>query len=365
MKAARYYGKGDIRIEDIPVPEFGDGQCLIEVEWCGICGSDLHEYVAGPIGIPTPESPHPWNGSHIPATLGHEFCGRISKVNAGSRFKEGQIVMVDPHIACRQSTCHVCKVGKDHLCPNLAFLGGSSLGGGGLSEYAAVDEEYLHVLPQNVDLENAAVIEPLVVASHVIDVVGKSLSGLDILIVGGGPIGIALASLLKAQDAAFIILSEPASRRRNQAFDLQLMQKVIDPRAENLGEVCRQVTTGKGVDVVFDCAGIQAALESAFEAIAYGGTYVNVAMWDKPLMIPFYTFFRKEIKILSSCCYNKADFQRVMKLMSEGRLQGYEKMITSRVALDDVVTKGFEELVARKDDHVKILISPKLASSAA
>ena len=171
----------------------------------------------------------------------------------------------------------------DHLCPNLAFLGASSLGGGGLSEFAAVDEEYLHELPPNVQLENAAVIEPLVVASHVVNLVGRSLSGLDILIVGGGPIGIALACLLKSQGAGFIILSEPATRRRDQAIDLQLMQKVVDPSAENIGEVCRQVTGGKGVDVVFDCAGIQAALESALDAIAYGGTYVNVAMWEKPV----------------------------------------------------------------------------------
>lgn len=232
------------------------------------------------------ENPHPLNGSHIPVTLGHEFCGRVNKVNPGSRFKEGQAVMVDPHIACKSSSCHACKLGKDHICSNLAFLGGSSEGGGGLSEYAAVDEEYLHVLPDNVDLDNAAVIEPLVVASHVVNVVGKSLSGLDILIVGGGPIGIALASLLRAQDIRTIILSEPTSRRRDQATDLQLMHKVIDPRAENIGDVCRHATAGKGVDVVFDCAGVQAALESAFDAIAHGGTYVNVAMWDNPVSLP-------------------------------------------------------------------------------
>lgn len=305
MKAARYYGKGDIRIEDVPIPEMGERQCLVEVEWCGICGSDLHEYLAGmyrkskmlnftteehlvgPIGIPTPENPHPLTGGHVPVTLGHEFCGRIKDTNPGSRFTKGQPVMVDPHIACKRSSCHACSSDKDHLCENLAFLGASgSKGGGGLSEYAVVDEDLLHVLPDNVDLYNAALIEPLVVANHVVKVVGRSLCELDVLIVGGGPIGITLASLLRGQKAGIIILSEPTTKRRDQAINLQLLQKVVDPRSEDLGEVCRQLTAGKGVDVVFDCAGVQAALESAFDAIAYGGTYVNVAMWEKPVRPP-------------------------------------------------------------------------------
>ncbi|KEF60851.1 uncharacterized protein A1O9_02413 [Exophiala aquamarina CBS 119918] len=365
MKAARYYGKGDIRVEAVPIPEMGEGECLVEIEWCGICGSDLHEYLAGPIGIPTLENPHPLTGGHIPVTLGHEFCGRIKEANPGSRFRPGQPVMVDPHIACKGSTCHGCRSDKDHLCENLAFLGGSGAkGGGGLSEYAVVDEEMLHKIPDNVNLDHAAVIEPLVVANHVLKVTGRSLSELDVLIVGGGPIGIALACLLSAQDAR-IILSEPTTKRRDQAIGLQLIEKVVDPRSEDLGEACRRLTAGKGADVVFDCAGVQAALESAFDAIAYGGTYVNVAMWEKPLTIPFYTFFRKELRILSSCCYNREDFREVMEMMGDGTFQGYEKMITSRISLDDVVAKGFEELVARKDDHVKILISPKLTSCRA
>lgn len=194
--------------------------------------------------------------------------------------------MVDPHIACKGSSCHGCRSEKDHLCENLALLGGSGAkGGGGLSEYAVVDEEMLHELPDNVDLDNAAVIEPLVVAHHVLKVVGRSLSAVDVLIVGGGPIGIALASLLKAQEAR-IILSEPTTKRRDQAISLQLVEKVVDPRSEDLGELCRRLTAGKGIDIVFDCAGVQAALESAFDAIAYGGTYVNIAMWEKPVRLP-------------------------------------------------------------------------------
>ena len=221
----------------------------------------------------------------MPVTLGHEFCGRVIQTGAGSSFKVGQAVMVDPHIACKSPGCFSCSAGKDHLCDRLAFLGASGApGGGGLSEYAAVDEDMLHILPENVDLDNAAIIEPLVVANHVIKVAKQTLESRNVLIVGGGPIGIALAILLEAQSVKTLILSEPTAKRREQARRLGLIQRIIDPKTENLGEICRRITSGKGVDFVFDCAGVAPALESALDAISYGGTYINVAMWEKPVI---------------------------------------------------------------------------------
>jgi len=136
--------------------------------------------------MPTPEKPHPFTGSYIPLTLGHEFCGRIKEARRVSRFRVGQPVMVDPHVACKGSSCHGCKSEEEHLCQIFALLGGGGAkGGGGLSE--------------------------------------------------------------------------------------------------DLGEVCRRLTDGKGIDVVFDCAGVQAALESAFDAIAFGGTWINATMWEQPV----------------------------------------------------------------------------------
>ncbi len=232
------------------------------------------------MGIPTPDRPHPLTGGHIPVTLGHEFCGRIKTAPSGSRLKEGQAVMVDPHIVC--GNCHSCTTGKDHLCHQLAFMGSSGPeGGGGLSEFAAVDEHMLYPLPDNVSLQNAALIEPLVVAHHVVKAAGVKLEGLDVLIVGGGPIGYAMTSVLRAQSVKRILMSEPTVKRREQARDL--VERVIDPRTESVGDTCRGLTSGKGVDVVFDCAGIQAGLEAALDALAYGGTFVNVAMWEKPV----------------------------------------------------------------------------------
>ncbi|KAK5053897.1 hypothetical protein LTR84_001859 [Exophiala bonariae] len=356
MRAARYYGKRDIRVEDVPIPEPGSNQCLIEIAWCGICGSDLHEYVAGPMGCPVPERPHPLTGGHIPVTLGHEFCGRIKSAPSGSKFKVGQAVMADPRVLC--SKCHSCSTGNGHTCDALGFNGISGgTAGGGLSEFAAIDEDMLYALPESVDLDFAALIEPLTVAWHAIKTINAKIEGLDALIIGGGPVGYALACTLRAENVKSILVSEPTLKRREQAK--AVVDKVIDPRSENVGDVCRSTTGGKGVDLVFDCAGIQVGLEAAFDAIVRGGYFVNVAVWEVPMSIPFYQFFLKEIKIFSSCCYNKQDFEDVVRLIGQGKFPGYQNMVTDRISVEDIVSKGFEELVNNKDDHIKILVSPK------
>ena len=232
------------------------------------------------MAIPTPDRPHPLTGGHIPVTLGHEFCGRVKAAPSGSRLKKGQAVMVDPHISCQR--CRSCATGKDHLCHQLAFLGISGAErGGGLSEFAAVDEHLLHPLPDNVSLEYAALIEPLAVAHHAVKAAGSRLEGLDVLIVGGGPIGYAIASVLKSQRVKTILMSEPTVKRREQAKDL--VDQVIDPNTESVGDTCRELTGGKGLDVVFDCAGIQVGMEAAFDALVHGGSFINVAMWENPV----------------------------------------------------------------------------------
>ncbi|OAP58748.1 chlorophyll synthesis pathway protein BchC [Fonsecaea erecta] len=353
MRAARFYGNRDIRVEDVPIPKAGPGECLVEVEWCGICGSDLHEYAAGPI-LMSPVDPK--TGEARPLIFGHEFCGTLKSVPEGSKLQVGQAVMVDPHCICR--SCASCAAGDDHVCPKLGFLGGSSGRGGGLSEYVAVEEVHCLPLPANVSLDDAAVIEPLVVCHHAAKAAGMDLQGRNVLILGGGPVGAALMAVLRAHRVGMIMLSEPTAKRKEQAK--AIVDRVIDPRTESVGDVCRELTGGKGVDVVFDCAGVLPALEAGFDALKRTGTFVNIAVWEKPIQLPFLQFFFKEIKVLSSCCYNDQDFKEVMELMAKGAFPGYEKMVTSRISLEDAGPKGFEELVNHKDDQIKILISPKI-----
>lgn len=210
--------------------------------------------------------------------MGHEFCGRIKLAPSGGKLKVGDAVMVDPHFTC--GSCGPCQLDREHLCEKMGFLGASGgYAGGGLSEFVVVDAEALHRLPDTTSVEDAAVIEPLTVAHHAIRVsqINIAADELSILIVGGGPIGYALALTLRAHGAKLVLLSEPTTVRRDCAAEV--VDVVLDPTSEMIGGRCREATSGLGVDLVFDCAGTRRGSEDAFEAIKYGGVWVNVAMW--------------------------------------------------------------------------------------
>ncbi|MET1156256.1 alcohol dehydrogenase catalytic domain-containing protein, partial [Arthrobacter sp.] len=158
MKAARYYDQRDIRIEDIPEPELKPGTVGIDVAWCGICGTDLHEYLEGPIFIPPKGSPHPISGEEAPVTMGHEFSGTISALGDGvTDLKVGQNVVVEPYIIhddVETGPGHEYQLSKDM---NFIGLGGR---GGGLAEKIVVQRRWVHPIG-DIPLDQAALIEPL------------------------------------------------------------------------------------------------------------------------------------------------------------------------------------------------------------
>lgn len=285
MRAARFYNKGDIRVEEIPAPSLGPNQVIVDIEWGGICGSDLHEYLVGPLVINPPERPHSLTGEHIPVTLGHEFCGRISQVSAEAGengWKVGDAVMVDPRLNCQK--CEVCLRGDDNVCSKWGFLGlnGGGGGGAGFAEKCAVQSRMCYLLPESVKLENAALIEPLAVGRHALNNSGfEDFSKLNILVVGGGPVGLSVLHNLRAKGAGKLYVSEPTAKRQQQTREFA--DEVFNPLITNVAEECRAKTNGAGVDLVFDCAGIPAGLKNGMDALRIKGTYVNVAGWEQPV----------------------------------------------------------------------------------
>jgi threonine dehydrogenase-like Zn-dependent dehydrogenase len=230
------------------------------------------------MSIPNQERPHPLTGESLPLTIGHEFCGRIKSAPEGSKLKVGQAVMVDPRIV--DHTCSRCLIKATHACKQIGCIGVSG-GGGGFAETCAVDQELCHSIPEAL-LPNAAVIEPLTVAWHALKVPGiKTYKGRTVLIVGGGPIGIALIFTLRHWGAEKIIVSEPTAKRRQQNKDLA--DEVINPLEQKVGDVCREFTAGEGVDFVFDAAGSASGLVDGIDALRYRGTYVTIAAYKGPV----------------------------------------------------------------------------------
>ncbi len=186
MTAAVWHGRKDIRLEQVPLPGAPQpGWVQIRVHWCGICGSDLHEYLAGPVFIPV-DAPHPLTGIKGQCILGHEFCGEIVATGDGVEgYAPGDKVAADACQHCGQ--CRFCKTGQYNLCEKLAFTG--LMNNGAFAELVNVPAELLYRLPEGFPLEAGALIEPLAVGMHAVKKAG-SLLGETVVVVGAGTIGL-------------------------------------------------------------------------------------------------------------------------------------------------------------------------------
>lgn len=351
MKAARFHARKDIRIEDIPEPTLRAGAVMIDVAWCGICGTDLHEYLEGPIFCPAPGHPHPLSREESPVTLGHEFSGTVSEVGDGvTGLAKGDNVVVEPYFV--DGTCDMCQAGSYHLCRQMGFIGLSG-GGGGLSEKIVVDARWVHPIG-DIPLDEAALIEPLSVAHHAVARSGVK-AGDTALVGGSGPIGLLTAAVLRGMGVTTII-SELTQARKEKATSSGVADHVLDPSKENVPERVRELTGGTGADVAFECAGVNAVLDTMLDAVRPGGVVVNVSIWGAPATLDMQKLVLKEIDLRGTIAYVR-DHPAVIRMVQEGKVD-LKPFITGRIALDDLVEQGFDTLINHKDTAVKILVHP-------
>ena len=205
MKAVRFHAAKDIRVEDVEIPKVKAGWVRLKPAFVGICGSDLHEYEDGPHIIPPSGSPHSITGENAPITLGHEFSGVIDQVGEGVEgLAVGDKVCVIPTIY--DGDCRACKKGLTNSCDSFGFIGLSGWGGG-MSEYTAAPANYVKKLPDDMELELGALIEPLSVAWHAVST-SPFKKGDDVLVLGGGPIGLAVVLTLLAKGCESVTVAE-------------------------------------------------------------------------------------------------------------------------------------------------------------
>ncbi|MHA7135038.1 2,3-butanediol dehydrogenase [Oerskovia turbata] len=351
MKAARFHGREDIRIEDVPAPELRPGAVAIDIAWCGICGSDLHEYLEGPIFIPAPGHPHPLSHEELPVTMGHEFSGTVTALGEGvTDLTVGESVVVEPYFVCGE--CAQCLAGNYHLCVKMGFIGLAG-GGGGLSEKIVVDRRWVHPVG-DIPLDQAALIEPLSVGHHA--VVRSGAKAGDVALVGGaGPIGLLTAAVLKAEGVT-VIMSELSEARKAKALATGVADHVIDPSKEDLVARVREITDGRGADVAFECTSVNAVLDQLFDAVRPAGVIVVVSIWGKPAQVDMQKLVLKEIDLRGTIAYVN-DHAATIKLVQDGKVD-LAPFITAKIPLEDLVTEGFDTLVHRNETAVKILVHP-------
>lgn len=350
MKAARWHKARDLRIEDVAVPEAAPGKVKIRVEWAGICGSDLHEYVAGPIFVPV-TAPHPVSGDVAPITMGHEFSGEVVAIGEGvARVAPGDRVVIEPILACGH--CDACLHGKYNICESLGFHGLSG-GGGGFAEFTTVGERWVHKMPEGLSFEQGALVEPAAVALHAVRMSSLKAGG-KAAVFGAGPIGLLLIEALRVAGASEIYVVELSPQRAAKALELGA-RAAIDPSKEDAAARLRELSVG-GVDVAFEVTGVPAVLQQCIDATHYEGETIIVSIWEKPASFQPNTVVLKERSMKGIIAYRDI-FPAVMELMVQGYFAA-DKLVTKRIALEDIVAEGFETLVNEKS-QIKILVRPQ------
>ncbi|GLB07302.1 hypothetical protein AtubIFM57258_002631 [Aspergillus tubingensis] len=329
MRAVRYHGRGDIRVEEIQEPgSCGVGEVKIRPAFVGICGSDIHEYLHGPSTIPS--TTHPITGQKIPVTLGHEFSGTITDVGEGvTRLHVGDNVAVKPNL-----------------------FDGSA---GGLSDYVVVKEDRAVKLPEGFELDLGALVEPLTVAWHAVNRSSiQNVHARTALVVGAGPIGLAVLLVLKARGMENIVVVEVSSQRRELANSLGAT-RVLDPRTEDVVATVRAMTGNAGADIAFESSAVQAGLDTALKGIRARGTMTILSLWSDKPEIDAFDVVLGEKHVVGSVIYEDGEFEAVIDAMWSGKLNP-RALITSKIRMEDIVEKGFKSLIHGRDNQIKILV---------
>jgi (R,R)-butanediol dehydrogenase/meso-butanediol dehydrogenase/diacetyl reductase len=353
MKAAVWHQRRDIRIESFPDPgRPAADQVRVRVSWCGICGTDLEEYLYGPLFIPA-ERPNPLTGRMAPMVMGHEFVGVIDEVGAGVEgLRPGDHVAIDTLLHCGK--CYFCNRHLVQLCEKLAIMGLST--DGGLAEFVNAPSYMCFKYPSTLPDDHAALAEPASVAVRAVRR-SRLAEGETVAIIGAGTIGLLTLQVAKAMGAQSVTVVDPAENRRAIAVGLGAAAGV-DPGADDPVSALHALTGGLGADVVFECAGNVQTMEMSPLLARKQGRVVLVGLHDAPVMMSLLPVVTGEKEIIGSFSHvYDEDFAPAVELLSSGRITA-EPLITARISLDNLVLRGLDELSASKSRHLKILVSP-------
>jgi (R,R)-butanediol dehydrogenase / meso-butanediol dehydrogenase / diacetyl reductase len=352
MKAAVWHDQKDVRIEDLPLPPSPpEGQVQIEVKWCGICGTDLHEYLGGPMYIPA-DKPHPLTGAKSPVILGHEMSGKVIAVGAGvRRVSVGDRVVLCPIIGCRE--CEFCRSELMGLCPNIAFLG-ISWHSGGFSQVVNVFDYMCYKLPSEVSYEEGALIEPLAAAVRAMQK-ARLLGGETLAVIGAGAIGLMATQAALQSGAGQVIVLEPSGIRRQLATECGA-SACINPLTDDPIQAVFELTAGKGADAVIECSGNPATGLLAGRVARRQGRVVVMGVFEKPAVFDYTDMVYGEKSMIGSMG-GYGVFDETIGLLADKQFN-LAPLSTKRIGLAQLIDEGFKELSTNKEKHIKIIVAP-------
>ncbi|UCE11081.1 MAG: alcohol dehydrogenase catalytic domain-containing protein [Candidatus Thorarchaeota archaeon] len=335
MKAAVYLGAGEIEIQEIPEPDLGPNDVMVKPKYVGICGSDLSAYEYGMYerGL----------------VMGHEFSGEVVDVGeAVTQWKKGDRVVPNSLTPCK--ICSFCTDRRYSLCEDMQMVGISM--NGGLAELVALPETTLHALPDSVDFQIGALVEPLSIALRGFNMI-RFNPGNSVLVLGTGPIGIMSIHLARLMEASVVYASEPLSARRSAAKHAGA-DAVFDPTDESVALRIENLTQGLGVDSVVECTGEPGPTSEAFQLVKRGGKILVLGISEEPVEVDFMTGVLNELTVQFSYL-GYEEFPEAIRLLEEGAINP-RQMITSIIPLRRIVEDGFEALAHPESAEVKVLV---------
>jgi (R,R)-butanediol dehydrogenase/meso-butanediol dehydrogenase/diacetyl reductase len=343
MRAAVYYGAHDVRIEEVSDPaEPGPGELLLRVRACSICGTDVSEYLHGPLMIPL-AARHPASGHLGPTILGHEFVGEVVAVGDGTALFTGQRVVAGAGNWC--GACRWCLEGRPNLCIQYFVYGLHAPGG--LASYVRVPSKMCHAVPEGCPDEWAAMAQPCAIALHAARRSGAG-PGDTVVLIGAGGIGSFLLAALRALGVDAIIALDVSQERLDTAGRLgasSLLAAQGQPQA--LLEEIRAVTAGQGADVVIEASGAPTATSLALSLVRRGGRVLQVGLPAEPVPLPLRQFVVPEIDLVTTnghVC--GADLPQALGLLATTDLA---RIVLDRViSLDALVDEGLLALAERR-----------------
>ncbi|MBI1299857.1 alcohol dehydrogenase catalytic domain-containing protein [bacterium] len=353
MKAAVWHARNDIRVEEVAEPSApGPGELVIRVGACGICGTDLEEYRAGPLFIPVDE-PNPLTGVQAPLILGHEFAGEVVAVGKDvADFRIGDRIAPDVLIYCGE--CFWCRRHQVNLCEKLAALG--LMAHGGLAEYCKMPTSTCIALPNGLGYDHAALAEPLSVAVRAVRR-GRMKPGDKVAVFGGGAIGQLALQSARVAGAGEVFLVEPLASRRELAHTFGA-SATIDPTREDVVSALLGLTRGVGPDLVIEASGNAGAVATAIRSARKGGRIVLVGLPVKETPFNFFELVSSEKEVIGSLSHiYDEDYDTAIRWLGDGRVL-VDALITTRIPLANLLTDGLDRLEQRPHETLKVIVTP-------
>lgn len=320
-------GVGNVVYRDVKEPQPKSGELKVEVKAAGICGTDIHIY-------------HDRFRYNPPVILGHEFSGVVVDVGEGVKdFKVGDRVTAEaPAQIC--GTCAYCRTGNYNLCSNRLGLGWGV--DGCFAKYCIIEEKMAHKLPDNVTFKAGALCEPLACVVHGIELTGITATDL-VVVAGPGPIGLLTLQAVKAEGARVVVTGTSVDSERLKMAEQLGADYTINIKNGDLYSEIKNLTKGYGADVILECSGSQASVNTCLEIVKKGGKYTQVGLFGKPITLDFEKVATKELKVTGVQSQKWTAWEKALKLLEAGKIQ-LEPLVSGEYSMSawEEAFKAFE-----------------------